>query len=139
MRILNGFIGIFITLLPSRYRKETSLRGEAIVCGVGETLLMMFVLIERVIRFSQEANVLQQSGLSPDIISEAANRMGEPAVYGSGIFLSAAFLLKPLNILIIYLAFEGLIRALAALVGHQVIGSLPFYAISGIHGLWDRK
>ena len=140
MRAVFDYIGsIFVTLLPSRYRDSTTLRGPAITCGILEAVLMMVLLVVRLVLFSRESDVLQQSGLSPDLIYEAAGRIGERAAYGSGIFLMVNFITKPVNAFILYLSAEGAIRALAALVGNQVIGSLPLYAISAVHGLIDKK
>jgi hypothetical protein len=140
MKGLLEYIGsIFVTLLPPRYRKETMLRGAALVCGIAQTVLMASLLAIRFVLFSREADIFQQSGLTPDIIYEAAGRLGERAAWGSGIFLIMNFISRPLNAFFLYLVFEGVIRAMAALVGHQVIGTLPLYAISGIHGLIDRK
>jgi hypothetical protein len=143
IRPMNGlleYIGsIFVTLLPPRYRAGTTLRGPALVSGIGQIVLMLSLLALRLILFSREPDLFQQSGLSPEIVYEAAHKISEPAAYGSGIFLIVSFMFRPLNVVILYLALEGLLRAMAALVGHQVIGTLPLYAISGIHGLIDRK
>jgi hypothetical protein len=140
MKGLLEYIGsIFVTLLPPRYRKDTMLRGPAITSGIAQTVVMMSALAIRLVLFSREADIFQQSGLSPELIYEAAGKVGEKAAYGSGIFLIINFIFRPLNMFILYLALEGVVRALAALVGHQVMGSLPLYAISGIHTLIDKK
>jgi hypothetical protein len=60
------------------------------------------------------------------------------ATVGGGVFMMADFALQPVNMLLLYFFLEGIVRYLAALVSHQVIGSLPLYAISGIHGLFDK-
>jgi hypothetical protein len=140
MKGLLEYIGsIFVTLLPPRYRKDTMLRGPAITCGIAETVVAVSVLAIRLVLFSREADLFQQSGLSPELIYEAAGKVGERAAYGSGIFLMINFIFRPLNMFILYLVIEGVVRAIAALVGHQVIGSLPLYAISGVHSLIDKK
>lgn len=140
MKAFFEYIGsILMTLLPPRYRNSTHLRGPALICGIAETVLMATLLAIRLILFSREADIFQQSGLTPDIIYEAAGKLGERAAWGSGIFLIVNFITRPLNAFILYLVFEGVIRAMAALIGHQVIGSLPLYAISGIHGLIDKE
>jgi hypothetical protein len=140
MKAFFEYIGsILITVLPPRYRSSTHLRGPAMTCGIAQTVLMIAILAIRLVLFSREADVLQQSGLTPEIIYEAAGRLGERGAYGSGIFLVVNFITRPLNAFILYLALEGIVRAMAALVGHQVIGSLPFYAISGIHDVIDKR
>ncbi len=115
---------ILITLLPPSYRPGTHLRGPATVCGIAQTVLMISVLAIRLVLLSREADAFQQSGLTPEIIYEAAGRRN--------------FIMRPSNAFILYLALEGTVRAMAAVVGHQVIGSLPLYAISGIHNLVDK-
>ena len=139
MKLLRYIGAVFETLLPPRYRMNTALRNPAMVCGIAQTLVMLLLLVIRLIRFWQQPDVFQQSGLSPEIIYEAATRIGESAAYGSSIFLMVDFVFSPLNVFILYLSMEGMIRTMAALVGHQVLGSLPLYLISGIHGLIDKK
>jgi hypothetical protein len=132
---MNGlleYIGsIFVTLLPPRYRAGTTLRGPAIASGIAQTVLMLSLLAFRLVLFSREPDIFQQSGLSPEIIDEAAHKISEPAAHGSGIFLIINFMFRPLNVFILYLALEGLVRAMAALVGHPVISrSMPFPAFT---------
>jgi len=128
---------IFATLLPPRYRPNALSSRDAYLCGMVQGVGMLVLLATRLVLFSREPDIFQQSGLSPDIIYEGANRIGEQASYGSGIFLMLNFILRPVNMLILYLSLEGLIRTFAAM-SDQVIGSLPLYAISGIHGLVDK-
>ena len=134
MRGLISFIGsVLLTFLPPRYRRDTSLRAAAIVAGIAEAWLAIFILVYRIIEFSR----LQESRIGAR--SEALfDRFGGAAVYESGVIVFFEFALQPLHMFLLYLFFEGAIRILAALVGHQVIGSLPLYAISGIHSVWDR-
>jgi hypothetical protein len=105
MKAFFEYIGsILITVLPPRYRSSTHLRGPAMRCGIAQTVLMIGILAIRLVLFSREADVLQQSGLTPEIIYEAAGRLGEGAAYGSGIFLVVNFITRPLNAFILYLA-----------------------------------
>src|SRR5690242_6536070 len=118
---MNGFLpyagSIFVTLLPPRYRAGITLRGPALVSGIAQTVLMLGLLALRLILFSRQPALFQQSGLSPEIIYEAAHKISEPAAYGSGIFLIVNFMFRPLNVFILYFALEGLVRGMAALVG----------------------
>lgn len=111
---MNGlleYIGsIFVTLPPPRYRAGATLGWPAMASGIAQAVLMLSLLALRLGLFLREADVFQQSGLSPVIIYEAVHNIGERAAYGSGIFLIVNFMFRPLNISILYLALEGLVR-----------------------------
>lgn len=126
-------VSVLMTFLPPRYRQDVSLRGEAIVAGMVQILFVTAVLVYRFIMFSW-----RRAGLIGPGVDTPSNLPEVNAVFGGGIFMMAEFVLTPVNMILVYLIYEGLIRSLAALVGHQVLGTLPLYIISGIHGLIDK-
>jgi hypothetical protein len=66
------------------------------------------------------------------------NHMGGSAVYASGVFVIAEVGFHPLSIAGYYFFFEGVLRTMAALIGYQTIGTLPFYLMAAAHGVWDK-
>jgi hypothetical protein len=120
---------ILKSLLPPRYRDGVSPRA-AMVSGILQTMGSLFLLVARAMFWLQNRTVVD---IHTTIIG------GGFEVPGSGIFVLAEFWLNPVHIFIFYLAIEGMVRTLAALAGHQVIGTLPLYVVSGIHGLLDMR
>jgi hypothetical protein len=66
------------------------------------------------------------------------DHIGGGAVYGSGVLVMAELAFHPVSIIGYYFFIEGVIRTMAALIGHQTIGTLPLYPVAAVHGLWDR-
>lgn len=120
---------ILKSLLPPRYRDGVSPRA-ALISGILQTMGSLLLLVARATFWLQNRTIV-------DI--HTARVAGGFEMPGSGIFVLAEFWLNPLHIFLFYLALEGMVRTLAALAGHQVIGMLPLYIVSGIHGLLDRR
>jgi len=125
--------GMVLTLLPSRYRNHDALRSNAIVCGILETFAALILLVYRLFDFvaTNSESIGERSELLWDHI-------GGGAVYGSGVLVIAELAFHPVSIMAYYFFFEGVVRTMAALIGHQTIGSLPLYLVGAVHGLWDR-
>jgi len=137
---MKGFVqyilSVAMTFLPPRYRStDTRLRGPAMVAGILQAFGAMALLLLRFYFFS-----LERAGFIGNGVNVPSNLPEVNATPGGGIFMMADFVFNPLNAIFLYFFYEGLlVRFLAALVGHQVIGTLPLYAISGLHGLIDKK
>jgi len=120
--------GVIASFLPPRYRPEVTPRA-AVVSGIAEALVAIFVLIFRAMAF-----------LGPRTNVDINNPLVAGAeMPGSGIFLLAEFWLNPLNLVLFYFVVEGMGRTLAALVSQQVIGTAPLYIFSALHNRADRK
>jgi hypothetical protein len=140
---MNAFLtyigSIFITLLPPRYRTSTTLRGPALICSVTQVLIALFALVIRLMMFVGSHLGEDQPGLPKGAAELIFLKYGDAGTMLTGPFALVDFWIRPLNMMLGYFVFEGVVRFGSALVGHQVIGSLPFYAISGIHGLIEKK
>jgi hypothetical protein len=66
------------------------------------------------------------------------DHIGGGAVYASGVLALAEFAFHPVSIIGYYFFFEGVVRTLGALIGHQVLGTLPLYVVAAVHGLWSK-
>lgn len=127
---LTYIAAVFMTILPPRYRPDEGLRGPAMVSGLLQVLLFLFVLVFRAIAWIHPRT---------DIDINTAVAVGGARNFGSGIFLLVEFWMQPLHVFMFYLVIEGVIRVLAALVGHQVIGTLPLYPIAALHNFIDKR
>ena len=134
MRGLLAYVcGMLLTLLPSRYREHETLRAEAITCGILQTLAALLLLIVRLFDFVAQNS--DSMGKRSELIFD---HIGGGAVYASGVLAMADVALHPVSIIGYYFFFEGVVRTMAALVGHQVIGTLPLYLLAAVHGFWKK-
>jgi len=131
--VLTFIQGMLLTLLPSRYREEESLRGNAIACGIVQTFGAVLLLVVRLFDFV--AKNTDSTGKRSELIYD---HIGGGAVYASGVLTMADLAFHPVSIMAYYFFFEGVVRTMAALIGHQVIGTFPLYIAGSLHGLWDR-
>jgi len=125
--------GMLLTLLPPRYREHELLSGHAITCGILQTCAAILLLIFRLFDF-----VATSSGSMGARSELLWDHIGGGAVYASGILAMAEAAFHPVSIIGYYFVFEGVVRTMAALIGHQVIGTLPLYVVAAVHGLWNK-
>jgi len=127
-------LSIVTSLLPERYRSRLTwaftLTGGAIISGALELVACLGVLLYRYIRFAD----FRMNSIPTHAVLGAAEKGGETAVMGMGLFLFAEYLLQPLTLLLAYFAFEGLVRAAAAVVSGEVIPTLPLQLVAMAHG-----
>jgi hypothetical protein len=123
-----------MTFLPPRYRaKNAKLRAAGMVGAVLECTAAMVYLIFRFYIFSWERAAIIGNGVNtPSNLPEVNDN------FGGGIFMMAEFIFNPINAFLLYLFFEGLVRYWAVRISDQIVGTLPLYVISGIHGLIDK-
>ena len=131
--VLAYICGMLWTLLPSRYRQHESLRGHAIACGILQGFAAVLLIVYRMFDFVAQTS--DAMGKRSELLYD---HIGGGAVYASGVLALAEFAFHPLSVIAYYFFFEGVVRTLAALVGHQVIGTLPLYMVSMVHGWWRR-
>ena len=132
--ILKPILSVLMTFLPPRYRAEgAKLRAAGMVGAILQCVAAMGYLVYRFYIFSWErAGIIGTPVDTPSNLPEVNNN------FGPGIFMMAEFIFTPINAFLLYLFFEGLVRYLAARISDQILGILPLYAISGIHGLIDK-
>ena len=136
--LIEYIIAVFMTLLPPRYRTEVDLRGPAIMCAVMQIVVSMFGLVFRLIYFVSAHLGEDQPGLPNGAAERILREYGQAGTMLTSPFVLVDFWIRPANMMLGYFVFEGVVRFAAALVGYQTLGSLPLYAISGVHNLIDR-
>jgi hypothetical protein len=127
--ILSYVLAVLAGFLPPRYRPRVD-RGAGAVSGIVETMSALLILILTAIAWLQPRT---------DVDLRTAMEVGGTGRPGSGIVLLVEFWMNPLHWVIFYFVVEGMVRTLAALAGHQVIGIAPLYLVSAIHGCLSRK
>ncbi len=139
-QLMKGFVqytlSFLMTFLPPRYRAEGArLRSQALAASLFQCAAAMAYLIYRFMIFSW-----QRAGIIGPVVDTPSNlpEINARSDAGAGIFMMAEFVFQPLNAFLLYLFYEGLVRYMAARISNQIIGTLPLYAISGIHNLIDR-
>ena len=131
MRLVE-FIGTLLsTLLPPRYRNGSPSAGYAIASGVVQGIVCVFLLVFRFLWLAESGGELLDSENAFNLFV----RFGSLYAASNMVAGLADFWLNPLNVFLVYLVFEAVIRVMSALASGQIIATLPMYAVSGIHGL----
>jgi hypothetical protein len=134
---VKGFLqflgGVGLSFLPPRYRRDHRLKFEAMTGAMVQGLGTMTFLVYRFMIFSW-----QRAGIMAAPVDTPSNMPEVNANYGTGVFAMAEFIMQPLHMLLLYLFYEAVVRFVGAWVSGQVIGSLPMYLVSGVHGLFDK-
>ena len=137
--MIQFLLGLLLALLPERFRRKWlpqwhgNLRSSAAVSGVAQTLTALGVLLIRYPKFVND----QVAQLDVRVINGMAEKGGDTAVRGIGIIFLFAYILLPLSILLIYFAFEGVVRLVAAMTTGEVVGTLPLALLDIAGQKWN--
>ena len=135
--MLTTLLSIFASLLPKRYRArwEFVSTSGAVASGVVQVVVCLAVLLYRYLLFAN-----QRLFAVPDkVVLGAAEKGGETAVMGMGLFVLVEYVFQPVTIIIIYFAFEGFVRGIAALVTGEIVPTLPLQLLAWLHGIGERQ
>lgn len=125
--LTNFFIGLIVALLPERVRRRRiaswhgNLRSAAATSGIMQMLGCVGMLLVRYPRFFES----RFAGLNPNVMISAAETGGDTAVRGFGIIVLFAYIITPASMVLIYFAFEGVVRLFGAVTTGEVVGTLP--------------
>jgi hypothetical protein len=131
--LLRYLISILLTLMPPRYRTEMKLRGAAMVSGWVQMFLAILFVVTRLY-----VHLLEGSTLPDNVAKELFIKYGGLFMQANEVIGLTGFWLSPINIVCYYFFFEGFVRLMSALAGEHFNGTLPLYAISGVHSLLDK-
>ena len=142
-----GLLGPIFALLPERWRRALLGRAPvnwpraALVSGSLEGVLGLGALIGWYLYFIQDA-----IGVQADITSKAmltrdmpAGATGVGMSYAMGLAALTSFALHPVSWALFYFTLEGLLRALAAGLTQEVVGTLPLVLVDRAIGLGQRR
>jgi hypothetical protein len=129
---LNYLLSMLVSLLPRRWRQwfsaEFDMWPAAAACGIGQYVTCVVCLFIRYVNAMQRT---LEGFASATVAQGREEALGIPAVqYGAGFVALMQFICNPLSLLLFYLILEGLLRFLAAVVAHEIIGTLPLYLIA---------
>jgi hypothetical protein len=141
--MLTFLLSIVFTLFPERYRHrifaqyDVRVQRGSLASGLVEVFGCLAIFIVRFLFFMQyRLGSFATSALrkgSEEILAD------ERVQFGAGTLAMFEYLLQPLTIILIYFIFEGVVRAVAGVITHEVLPSLPLQAIAWTHGLIERK
>ncbi len=132
--MLNLFLGMTVSLLPSRYRQRLpaslgmDMGRGAIVSGLIESIVCLMTVIVRYLAFlPHRVGELAQRAMG----SGAEDVLAVPAVqFGMGYAVAMEYLSNPVTLALIYFSIEGVVRVFAAVVTDEIVGTLPLYGIA---------
>ncbi|MCI0354343.1 MAG: hypothetical protein L0099_04775, partial [Acidobacteria bacterium] len=126
--------GIFVALLPQRYRRWVEERGgshlttAAVASGLLQFLGCLGAVIGRFFLFRQQR-------MNQWLESEAQGAlMGTHGQFTVGLFTVLEYVIQPLTLLLLYFTLEGAVRLLAGIVTGEVVGTLPLQGVAWLHG-----
>ncbi len=123
------FAGLLASLLPAKMRRSVvgehigDLQAPSIVTGIVQTAAMLGLLYARYLPFVRS----QMESFGTREMLAAAEQHGETSVMAVGAAVTVAYMIQPVSIILIYFAFEGVVRAVAAFIHGEWIGTLPLY------------
>ena len=139
MFLVSIILGMFWSLLPACYRRRGSgdfvSARDAILSGASQIVFCLGTLIWRYVIFANH----RMWGMPDQVTLGAAEKGGETALMGLGIFIFAEYLIQPLTLLLIYFAVEGLVRVSAATVSGEIVPSLPLQLVALADGWLSRR
>ena len=133
MNLARFLAGIFLSLLPERYRSRFGWGfvspPSAVTSGVVELVASLGILLYRYIRFAD----MRVLSLPSKVTLGAAEQGGETGLMGLGLFVLAEYLLQPMTLLVVYFVIEGFARAAAGIVSGEIVPTLPLQLLSMAH------
>ncbi len=132
-------LSIFVSLLPSRYRGHwlgdgnLDLRRGAILSAV-----VQFVACCAAMWALYPAFIRERFGEASAVV--AATHPGDKVVEGFAIFAygpmtAMEYLFRPLTLVLLYFAVEGMVRIFATVAGNEVLPTLPLQLVAMAHDL----
>ncbi len=122
-------LGLVASLLPERWRPVGLVSWpNSFASGIAQLLTCGTVVLYRYFVYANARMML----VPASVTLSAAERNGETAVMGLGIIILIEYLIHPVTILLIYFCIEGLVRAVAAYIGGETVGTLPLVLLAWV-------
>ena len=124
-------VGLLASFLPTKLQPDwlqeyvSDLRSPAILSG----LVQMFGCLAALILGYKPFVESQFQQIDHRAVTAGVEAYGETSLMGMGMVIAVAYLLRPLTLALFYFSFEGAIRAIAAFVSGESIGTLPLYLL----------
>ncbi len=133
---------VLLSFLPQRWRRrwtasyEVELVRGAFISGLLQFGVCIVVLIVRYLFFIDA----RMKAIAATLVAQGREAvMADRAFqYGAGAFAMVEYLIHPLTLLLIYFLIEGLVRFSAALIGDEVVGTMPLHLVALTHERYSR-
>ncbi len=138
--MIKFLLGFVLVLLPERFRRQWfpqldgNLLTSAVVSGLVQMLSALGILAAGYPRFIHE----QVAQIDVRVVAGLAEKGGDTAVRAAGIILLVAYVLLPTSLLLIYFAFEGVVRFVAAMTTREAVGTLPLALLDMASQKWSE-
>jgi hypothetical protein len=127
---MNIFAAALFSLLPRKYRPDGVPPAGALLSGILETCISLGFLIHGYFIYIDE----RLRALPVSVMTKAGEKGGETAIMGLGSIFLLEYLIHVMTIVLIILTLEGMVRAIAAFAGSEVLPSLPLQVVAFLHG-----
>jgi hypothetical protein len=132
---------MLVSLLPHHYRRHLSMHGSrelwlgAILSSSAQAITFSLVLL---LRFMNQISGYMGEAGAAVLGSQTGPTMDVMQVrLATGVLGLLNFVLQPLNLIILYLAVEGVVRMFAAFT-LEVLPTIPLYLVSFVHNTFDK-
>ncbi len=135
--MLNLLLSMLLSLLPKAWRRgwgatyEIDLARGALVSGLLECLGCAFAYGWRYLWFL-DARV---GDMAMQVIAKDATTVldARSVQFGMGFITMLDYMIRPVSVLLMYFAFEGLVRFIASFVSDEVVGTMPLHVVAWAH------
>lgn len=138
LRIVTSIVG---SLIPVRYRKrfipdydDHTVTGATISGFIQSIGILILIMVRFIMLINERAALAHQQ-----IFSQTPDKTVAVGGHGAGLILYIEYMTQPLTLVLWYFAFEGAIRLYAAVVGREILPTLPLQAIAWLHGYGQKK
>ena len=131
MIALDSVLSMLVSLLPRRWRQwfstDYDMWPAAAACAISQYVTCVVCLIVYYVSALQR---MLEGFAGATVAQGREEALAVPAVqFGAGFAALTQFVFHPLSLLLFYLILEGLVRFLAVVVSHEIIGTMPLYLI----------
>ncbi len=143
LAVVGYFAGVFLTLLPQRYRRWLEARGgwHLTAAGMASGALQLVgcfaAILWRYFIFRQQrmdqwiADTMAKGG--EDMLAASSTQ------HAVGFMTTVEYITQPLTMVLLYFTFEGAVRLVAGVATGEIVGTLPLQVLAWLHGKAEAR
>jgi hypothetical protein len=136
---MNILTAALLSLLPKRYRAHFTAYAipceGALVSGIFQTVVSLGLLFRGYYAYINS----RMAQLPTEALLKAGEKNGESAIMLVGPLLVLEYILHFTTIVLLFMAIEGLVRAIAAVGARETLPELPLYLLAKLHSRMDAE